>query len=346
MDDRFLHAFRRAPSREFAARLRSTLRDTEEAQLRFAPRAAKWAALAASVAVVCSVVMFPSVRAGAQAFLDLFRVVNFAAVSFDPASLQALAHSGLDLPRMLGEQVEVLEGGGEPVAFATPEDAAGAVGMTVLSPAYLPVGLERTAVLATSETAFRVTADTAKLQSVLDALAITDVSMPTGLDGGTATVRIPPVVSMTYAENSGSGDGSSADGENGDGANGDGSGTKASKTARLLQARTPEVSFPAGVDLAALAEIGLRVLGLERAEAYRFAQSIDWRSTLIVPVPASGTFREVDVQGRPGLMITSATDPDSGRRFNQILWSSGDRVFALMGGLGPEELLEMAQTVQ
>jgi hypothetical protein len=336
MDDSFLHGFRRAPSGEFAARLRATLRDTEEAETRFAPRAAKWAALAASVAMVVAVIVFPSVRAGAQAFLDWFRVVNFAAVSFDPASLQALAQSGLDLPHMLGEEVEVLEEGGEPVGFATPVDAAGAVGMTVLSPAYLPVGLERTAVRATGETAFRVTANTAKLQAVLDALAITDVAMPAGLDGETATVRIPPIVSMTYADASGSADGPSADGARPDG----------SKTVQLVQARTPEVSFPAGVDLSALAEIGLRVLGVDRAEAYRFAQSIDWRSTLIVPVPVSGTFREVDVQGRPGLMITWATDPSSGRRFNQILWSSGDRVFALVGGLGPEEMLEMAQTVQ
>jgi hypothetical protein len=326
MHDDFLHEFRRAPSRELAARLRNTLRNSEEVEGRFVPRVAKWAALAASVAVVISIFVFPSVRAGAQAFLDLFRVVNFAAVSFDPASLQALEHSGLDLPRMLGEQVEVIESGGEPVVFATPEEAGGAIGMTVLSPAYVPVGLARTAVRATGETAFRVTADTAKLQALLDALAITDVSIPPGLDGETATVRIPPIVSMTYADGSGSTDGS--------------------RTAQLFQARTPEVSFPAGVDLSALAEIGLRILGLGRAEAYRFAQSIDWRGTLIVPVPASGTFREVDVQGRPGLMITSATDPSSGRRFNQVLWSSGDRVFALMGGLGPEELLEMAQTVQ
>lgn len=326
MNDSFLHEFRRAPSREFAARLRDRLRDADEAHPRFAPRAAKWTALAASIAVVVSVFVFPSVRAGAQAFLDLFRVVNFAPVTFDPASLQALARSGFDLPGMLGEQVEVLEEGGEPVAFASPEDAGGAVGMTVQSPAYVPVGLERTGVGATGETAFRVTASTAKLEALLGALAITDVSVPAGLDGQTATVRIPPIVVMTYAAGA-------ADADD-------------PRTAQLFQARTPEVSFPAGVDLSALAEIGLRILGVPRAEAYRFAQSIDWRSTLIVPVPASGTFREVDVQGRPGLLITSAADPASNRRFNQLLWSSGDRVFALIGGLRPEELLEMAQTVQ
>jgi hypothetical protein len=320
MDDSFLHGWRRRPSQEFATRLRIALRDAEDAEARFVPRAAKWAALAASVALVGSVFVFPSVRAGAQAFLDLFRVVNFAAVSFDPASLRALAESGLDLPRMLGEQVEVLENGGAPVAFASPEEAGAAVGMTVQSPAYVPADLERTAVEATGGTAFRITASTAKLRDVLDALAIDDVSIPDGLDGQTATVRVPPIVRVTYAGGS--------------------------RSVQLMQARTPEVSFPAGIDLRALAEIGLRILGLPSADAYRFAQNIDWRSTLIVPVPASGTFRQVDVQGRPGLMIESALDPATGAAKNEVLWSSDDRVFALLGGLRAAEMLEMAQTVQ
>lgn len=72
----------------------------------------------------------------------------------------------------------------------------------------------------------------------------------------------------------------------------------------LMQARSPEVSFPRELDLPVLAEIGLRILGLDREEAYRLAWSVDWRSTLLVPVPVNAAaYREVDVAGQQGLLI-------------------------------------------
>jgi hypothetical protein len=95
--------------------------------------------------------------------------------------------------------------------------------------------------------------------------------------------------------------------------------------------------------LPVLAEIGLRIIGLDRDEAYRVAQSVDWRSTLIVPVPATeATFREVNVAGADGLMIVPEGRPGA----LVLLWASGDQVFALTGPLQPAELLEMAQTLQ
>jgi hypothetical protein len=123
---------------------------------------------------------------------------------------------------------------------------------------------------------------------------------------------------------------------------------------RLLQARQPEVSFPAGLDLAALAEIGLRVLGIDRVEAHRFAQNVDWRTTLMVPVPTDASvFKQVDVQGNPGLLIETnqrfSTAPGELRVSMQqrtILWSSGGSVFALVGNVRSAELFEMAQSVQ
>jgi hypothetical protein len=323
MDDRFLHDLRRAPPREFAGRLRLALSSVEadEPAARIAPRVAKWSALAASLALAASIIAFPPLRAGAQAFLDLFRVVNFAGVAIDPGRFAVLEDTDLDLPRMLGEQVEVLEEAGEPVAFATLEAAGDAAGLDLLVPAYVPVGWERTGVSVAGAQGARITVSTAKLQTLLDALAISDVSVPTELDGQQVTLRVPPVVHMTYANET--------------------------RSVSFAQAASPDVAFPAGFDLAGFAEIGLRIMGLDRDEAYRVAQSIDWRSTLIVPVPATAaTFREVNVQGQPGLMIESSGGTGSGGGGNLLLWSSADRVFALGGALGTAALLEMAQTVQ
>lgn len=326
MNDSFLHDLRRPPPREFAERLRAELRAAEARgdATRPVTRAVKWTALAASVVVAASALTLPAVRVGAKAFLDFFRIVDVVGVAVDPSRLGRLTRSGLDLPRLLGGQIEVLGRPAAPVEVATPEAAGKAAGVGVLAPAFLPVGMTRSRIEVVGGTAMRIAANGRELEGVLDALSITDVSVPAGLDGQTATVRIPPVVHMTYRDGR--------------------------RSVSFLQAQAPEVSFPAGLDLAVLANIGLRILGLDSDDAYRLAQDIDWRSTLLVPVPiAAGTFREVDVLGRTGLMVESARTGQGGgegRAQTAILWSAGGRVFALSGGLRPEELLEMAQTVQ
>lgn len=330
MDDKFLHDLRRAPSPEFARRLRASLHTAELAsdEPRSTAPLAKWAAMAASLALVSVAFTFPAVRAAAQAFLDLFRVVNVSAISFDAerlSELEQLDLSSLDLPSIVGENVEVLAESGAPTSYATLEDAGAAAGHRVLTPAWLPAGWALTTIEVVGENAARVTVRTEPLRQIIEALGIDDVSIPTGIDGQQATIRVPSVVHLEFTHTPTGGQLQSLGGN-----------------LQLLQAQSPEVSFPAGLDLAALAEVGLRILGLERDEAYRLAQSIDWRSTLIVPVPAANaTFTEVDVAGSDALLI-QPRDEYGGL----LLWASGDQVFALGGPLPAPELLEIAQTLQ
>ena len=119
----------------------------------------------------------------------------------------------------------------------------------------------------------------------------------------------------------------------------------------LIQSRSPEVSLPAGVDLARLGEVGLRILGLDAAEARRIAASVDWRSTLLVPVPANASsFRSVTVQGNPGLLITMTregkVDGQRRRAGTVVMWTEGERVYALEGTLGPPDMIQVAESVR
>jgi hypothetical protein len=330
MDDKFLHDLRRAPAPEYARRLRASLHATEVAseEPRFAAPFTKWAAMAASIALVSVAFTFPAVRAGAQAFLDLFRVVSVRGVSFDAerlSELEQLDLSHLDLPHIVGDNIEVLAESGPPTSYATLEEAGTAAGHRVLTPAWLPAGWALTTIEVVGENAARVTVRTEPLRQILEALGIDDVSIPAGVDGQQATIRVPSVVHLEFTHTPTDGQTQSLGGN-----------------LQLLQARNPEVSFPAGLDLAALAEVGLRILGLERDEAYRLAQSIDWRSTLIVPVPAANaSFTEVNVAGNEALLI-EPRDEYGGL----LLWASGDQAFALGGPLPAPELIEVAQTLQ
>jgi len=323
MDENSLYGLRRTPPEDFTRKLRASLQ--QKARTRIASRRVeKIAAVFVACLALAGVFSVPSVRAAATAFLDMFRVVHFAAIPVDASALRRLRNSGLDLPRLLADQVQVATPPGAPTSYATPAEAAAAAGFHVYVPAWMPGGwsTEVPTVQVVAANSARVTANTARLTQILTALDIDDVSIPQGLDGRTANIRIAPAVVLRWQHNG--------------------------QALELRQSPSPQVDFPSGTDLPALAEIGLRILGLPREDAYRFAQGIDWRTTLLVPIPVNAvSFRQVSVQGGSGLLLELAharTDSRPGGAL--LLWSDGTRVFGLQGTVGSQQLLEMAQTLQ
>jgi hypothetical protein len=322
MDDQFLRDLKKQPSPEFAGRLRATLRALPpSAVARVAPaaRLQKWFAAAASIAVVGFAFTLPPVQAAAEAFLEIFRVRQFTGVQFDIERIRSLESSGLRPEAIFGD-VEPLTGEPQPVSYATAADAGAAAGIRVRTPAWIPQGYSAAEIMGSSEFAARITLKTAGLQAVLDALGLGDVELPEGLDGQAATVRVPPIVTQRYV-------------------NGD-------RNIHVIQAQSPDVSFPAGVDLSQLAYAALRVLGMPRDEAYRMSVTIDWRSTLIVPVPSQAVaYRPINVSGNEGLLIEGLAQ-DEEYPGGALMWSAGDQTFAVTGPLSGEELLEIAQTLR
>lgn len=345
-DDAFMLSGLRKPPQQFVRHLRQHLEelDVEWGAAR-APRF-RWAAGLAAAAVLAAAFSLPPVRAAATAFLDLFRVVNFAPVSVQASRLSQLGRQGIDLPRILGEQTQELQKPSPLRTVASPQAAAAAAGISLGQPTWMPVGMELQRVEVMGGQAWRFTASTAKLQQVLTALGIDDVRVPTAVDGRAVTMSVAPVVRLAYGTGAGTG---SVNGNGNGRVNDNGSGSSDSPHVLLVESRQPAISLPQGVDLAQLGEIALRVLGADRAEAYRLAQGIDWRTTLIVPIPAdAASFRKVNIEGHEGLLIVTVRKTERGRlpAESRILWSSGDRVFGLIGNLPPSQLSDMAQSVQ
>ena len=319
MDDKFLHELRREPTPAFSRRLRAALDDKAERQAPnvFGAGLRRYLPLAASLLIVSVAFTFPTVRAGAQAFLDMFRVVNFVPVQFDGSQLQQLASSGLDLPALIADDVEALTPPAAPVSVATLEDAAAMAGIDLIQPAWRPVGYDLTGIQVGGGYAARIRANTSKLELLLDAMGIDDLSVPVGLDGQEVMISNSPVVHLSYGRTDG-------------------------PQVQFFQSRSPEVALPDGIDLPSLAQIVLRIMGVDRERAYDLAWTVDWRSTMIVPVPANGgSFREINIAGHDGLAIQS-TDGKS----RVLLWATGERVYAMIGSLSLAELLEMAQSAQ
>jgi hypothetical protein len=326
MDDRFLNELRREPRPEFARSLRAKLRQAEERQEREGFRFTPALAGAFALVVVASLFLFPSVRASAQAFLEMFRVRQFTAVQFDPARLDRLrALKNHDNAMLVFDKKEVLRDPGPRRDFATLEEAAAAAGIIPRRVTQLPSGLLPDSAAVEGEGEMRLTLNGANLRLLLDDLGLNDVRVPDGFDGQPIHVRKSAVVFQRLRGGS--------------------------SKAIFVQSRCPEVGLPAGANLEQLGEVGLRVLGLDAAEARRVASSVDWRTTLVVPVPLNGsTFRPVTINGNNGLLVNSTGEPGAdGQRHREgslVLWSDGDQMFALEGNLRGPELVLMAESVQ
>ena len=319
-NESWLHALRSDPSPLFKEQLRARLRNQEpssEARREWPRRALVPAFAVVAVAVLVAV---PTVRGSVSQFLSLFRVVHIVAVPVNEGRLDRLEAENLQIDTLVGEHVEVVVDPGPPMSVPSLTDAASAAGMTLALPQWLP---ENTQVMETAvlgERVVRVTAGSQRLQQVMDALGIDDLTVPAGLDGQTVNVRVPPVVMVRYDHNG-------------------------KRRSRLFQARTPQLTLPNSIDMKRLGEIGLRILGLGPAEAKQFAQAMDWHSTLIVPVPPNASqFRQVNINGHLGVGIDH--QPRDQSPTHMLIWSTPERVFVLVTIQGYEQALEMAKSIR
>ena len=347
MSDDFLTRLREEPRPEFAERLGERLHqiDAQARERRVAPspwrRVVPAMAGAGLVAAVAFAFTLEPVRAAAREFLDLFRVQRFAAVPVDPQRLERLAKGGLDFKSLVADQVQVVVAPVEPEVVASAEAGAVAAGITAQQPTLLPRRTELVETKLVRPGTFRVQVDTAKLEALALAAGADEIEIPAWWNGATIDVEMPPVLAMRYARPVDVGEGR----------------PPREDSFVLLQSATPQVELPEGFDLATLGRLGLRVTGMSAEEALSFSRAIDWRATLLVPVPIqAGTFREVEVSGRKGLLVTMAPPPKPTpdgtsrppARQALLLWSTADKVFAIHGPGTRDgvELLEMAQSIQ
>ena len=356
MSDDFLSGLREEPRPEFERELRGRLRAVDEeagSELALPTRRRRLVpafAGVAAVAVLAFAFSLEAVRAAAREFLDLFRVQRFAAVRVDTERLAALQQSGLGLKSLVGGQVEVVVKPVEPVAVTSPEAGAVDAGITARQPATLPEGIVLAGAAVARPGEYRVRLDAEKLRSLAQIAGADEIEVPDHWTGATIDVAMPPVLVTRYER-------AAPDGET----------RTADAGYVLLQARSPEIELPEGVDLATLGRLALRLGGLSAEEALSFSQRIDWRSTLLVPVPVNGAdYREVEVNGQRGLMVSAqvppspspegarqvppSPSPDGSRRRatrrSVLMWSEGGNVYALHGPGNGWQLVEMAQTLQ
>lgn len=295
-------------------------------------------AVAATLLALGIALTFPPVQALATNFLGLFRVKQIEVVQIDPSRLSDLSNDqilGQRIGQLFSDSFTVTKEPGEPVVVA---DAA-AASQSAAFAVRLPTSRSETPTLSVqSGTAFSLTLDRERAQGILTDAGFTDLVLPESVDGATVSVDIPASVSAAYgtcpspaategeAENINYRD--------------------LFKCTIFTQMPSPTVDAPPDLDVKGLAEVGLQFIGMSAEEAKQMSETIDWSTTLVVPIPRNAAdIEEVSVDGVKGTLLSRVSDDGMPARYT-LIWVKDGIIYAIVGFNSPDTAIAMANSLQ
>ncbi len=294
------------------------------------------------LAVLVAAFTLAPARQALSAFLSLFRVEQVTVITFDPNALPANFANRVDqanLQTLFNDSVDV-QGGGELLAVADAAAATTAAGYPVRL-----LAQPATELLVQPGLTAKGTLQAAQLQAILDALEMKDVTLPKDLDGATLTLQTGAAVVASYGNCVRYADLSAAT-MRGPRTGGPMRGAPRDPSCvALWQMPSPQISAdPATVDPRPLGEVLLRVLGRTPAEARQLSQSINWATTLVIPIPTGAAdYREVTVNGATATLIVEA---EAETPAYTLVWTSNGMVYALFGFGDAAQGVALAQSLK
>jgi hypothetical protein len=269
--------------------------------------------------------------------LNLFRVQQVTVVPVDFTGLEQLTGDGAlgnQFTQLISQSMVMEKEPGDPVEAANAEQASQMAGFNVR----LPAEKTPSQIYVTDSAAFRVEVDRTKAQALLDEAGRSDLILPESVDGAEISVGIPASVSVAFGTCPKPGPAESGNDEQ-------------SITSRrypgcviLAQIPSPSVNAPADLDIEALARIGLEFTGMSPEEAAEFTSTVNWTSTLLVPIPRNASIHEqVSVDGVTGTLIQRPSD--DGPQF-ALLWVKDGIIYAISGlGSNSQQAIDMANSL-
>ncbi|NLG29277.1 MAG: hypothetical protein GX557_15310, partial [Chloroflexi bacterium] len=270
------------------------------------------------IGVVVGLASFAPARALAAQFLGIFRVQRFAAVAVPPsqADIQQL-EAQLEQGLVAYEPQVVVD---EPVVdVSSIERASELAGFQVRMPSYLPFdGSPTIQVKGRTELASAIDRDALVL--LLETAGMDNAAIAADWPGGEVRAIAPATVSIEVGSE---------------------------ELMSIVQVWKAEIQYPAGLEPSVVSEAALRLLGLPAEQARKFSESIDWTSTLLLPVPSRlASFRELEIAGQQAILLT-AGDPDIGEQGEPhvLLWEKDDVLYAIIARTNVETLARTAESM-
>jgi hypothetical protein len=245
--------------------------------------------------------------------------------------------------QLIADTVVVTMDPGRPEVVNSTNEAGRLAGFRIRTLNLLPPPQQ---VLVRGEAAFHMNLNRDRIQAVFAEVGRSDIHVPDSLDGATIAVHIPKAAVSMYGDCRGrievrhesTGNFAVESKRTKPGTEDFGS-----NCTLLLQAPAPTVSVPAGLDMAAIAEAGLELTGMSSSEAHSLCQTIDWSSTLVVPVPRDiSSVQPVKVDGVDGTLVEIPSHANA----YVLLWVKDGVIFSLSGHGGTQDALAAAASLR
>ncbi len=300
---------------------------------------AAWVAVAA-VAALSVALTFAPVQALASNFLGLFRVQQITILPIDTTRLSEMngdSSTGKQISQLLSDSVKVTHKPADPQLVADAAAASQAAGFTVRLPSNR-TDLSQLSVQ--DSTSFEFTIDRQRAQSLLNEAGHSDLQLPASLDGAPIQVSVPASVAALYGDCP-----KFKKVDAPDGSDSGSSGRRYFKCVFMAQIPSPTVNTPPDLDVQKLAEIGLQFTGMTAEEAHNYSQTIDWASTLVIPIPRNGaSYTQVQADGVSANLIERPSDdaPEYA-----LVWVKDGIIYAISGmGSNSQTAIDMANSLK
>ena len=306
----------------------------------FAPRLRPaWGVLA----LVCAVGVLLSVapaRTFAERILAMLRVKKITVVSVYPSSTETHTdqRTAKMLSQLISDNVVVTMDAGKPQPQPSAAAATKLAGFNVRTIGQLGAPQK---ILVNGEAAFQMTLNRDRMQAILQEAGRSDIQLPAAIDGALVAVHIPRTVLTAYGNcPQGMPHHGPPSQEQPDG--GSNQPEAADNCVFMVQAPSPTVSVPPNLNISQVAEAALEMAGMSPSEAHSFCQTVDWSSTLVVPVPGNvSSYQTVNVDGVTGTLISLRSD---GNRYS-LLWVKDGIIYSLNGHGDPNQALNLAASL-
>ena len=282
----------------------------------FAARRLATASVAVLAVMVLAVVVVPPVRTLADDVLQVFRVKKFTTVSVD----RATAGGAMSMLPSLDEMGTLSLASQPKMKEVSPSEAAAILGFPLRVPSAIPGSVEPQPKLGASEgTTATFTVDAAKLRTYLGRLGEGDTAFVDALNGMAVTFQIPAVAVLFYAEQ--------------------GAASGAEPGLVVVQAESPAVEVPAGVDAEGLRERFLNLRSIPPQMLTQLRSLQNWSETAVLPLPEGATSRDVMVDGVEGVLLADGT-------MIGVLWQKNGFIYLVAGTLSADEVLQVANSLR
>jgi hypothetical protein len=286
-----------------------------------------WTASLATAVIAISL-LFPATRSFAQRLLATLRVQKVQTLALDFSSLDNPRNRGLQqaLQQMISEKVVVTTDERE-LPAASRDAASQLAGFSVR---LLSSRTDAPAFRVSGAHGFHMVVDRARLQDLMDQAGRPDLILPATLDGAPVSVQIPRGVEVSYGNCTHEEPPQTT-------------GTPTNPCLALIEAPSPVVNYPSDLNLQQLAETALQLAGMNPVQARQFCQTVDWKSTLVLPIPPMVRSTEtVSVNGVQGTLLHF---PGHDRPSYALIWVEGGVIYSLIGWGDPSSAVQLASSL-